>query len=166
MGVKATAAQLAIPYYTLSEWRYNRKKYEADLYCGSDHKRISAKSCRTAHPWTGKGKCITEYRRHLVFLHNAEKRKRSSRYQFIFEKHHGKWTMKLMCKILCVSVSGYYKYRRNLGKPNKDTILSAAIQSILDESPYNDNYGVPRMQLALLWRGIKAGIRRIARIMR
>ena len=71
-----------------------------------------------------------------------------------------------MCRILCVSVSGYYKYRRNLGKPNKDTVLSAAIQFILDESPYNDNYGVPRMQLALLQKGIKAGIRRITRIMR
>lgn len=71
-----------------------------------------------------------------------------------------------MCRILCVSVSGYYKYRRNLGKPAKDTILSAAIQFILDESPYNDNYGVPRMQLALLQKGIKAGIRRITRIMR
>ncbi|MFR3683894.1 MAG: IS3 family transposase [Enterococcus sp.] len=36
----------------------------------------------------------------------------------------------------------------------------------MDESPYNDNYGVPRMQLALLQKGIKAGIRRITRIMR
>ena len=71
-----------------------------------------------------------------------------------------------MCRILCVSVSGYYKYRRNLGKPSKDTVLSAAIQSILEESPYNDNYGVPRMQLALLQRGLTAGIRRITRIMR
>ena len=52
-----------------------------------------------------------------------------------------------MCRILCVSVSGYYKYRRNLSEPDKDTVLSAAIQFILNESPYNDNYGVPRMRL-------------------
>ena len=71
-----------------------------------------------------------------------------------------------MCKILCVSVSGYYKYRRNLGKPSKDDVLSAAMQDILNESPYNDNYGAPRMQLALLQRNLKAGIRRITRIMR
>lgn len=71
-----------------------------------------------------------------------------------------------MCKVLGVSVSGYYRYCRNIGKVSKDCILSAAIQSILDESPYNDNYGAPRMQLALLQKGIKAGIRRIARIMR
>lgn len=71
-----------------------------------------------------------------------------------------------MCKILCVSASGYYKYRRNLGKPSKDDVLSAAMQDILNESPYNDNYGAPRMQLALLQRNLKAGIRRITRIMR
>ena len=41
-----------------------------------------------------------------------------------------------------------------------------AIHQILDEHPCNDNYGVPRMQLALRQRGIEAGIRRITRIMR
>ena len=71
-----------------------------------------------------------------------------------------------MCKILKVSETGYYKFKRNLGKPNKDDILSAAIQKILDESKFNDNYGVPRMQIALRRLGIQAGIRRITRIMR
>lgn len=71
-----------------------------------------------------------------------------------------------MCETLCVSVPGFYKYKKNLGKPDKDAVLSAAMQEILDESPYNDNYGAPRMQLALAFRGIKAGIRRITRIMR
>lgn len=40
------------------------------------------------------------------------------------------------------------------------------MKSILNESPYNDNYGAQCMQLALLHKGIKAGIRRITRIMR
>ena len=71
-----------------------------------------------------------------------------------------------MCETLHVSISGYYKYKNNLNKPGKDNILSAAIQLILNESPYNDNYGAPRMQIALKHKGIKAGIRRITRIMR
>ena len=71
-----------------------------------------------------------------------------------------------MCKILYVSVSGYYKYKKLLGKPGKNDILSAAMDAILKESPFNDNYGAPRMQIALLQKGIKAGIRRITRIMR
>ena len=53
-----------------------------------------------------------------------------------------------------------------MGRPNKDAILSAEMEAILNESPFNDNYGAPRMQLALLQRGLKAGIRIITRIMR
>lgn len=55
---------------------------------------------------------------------------------------------------------------KNLGKPDKDEVISAAIRDILEEDVYNDNYGVPRMQLALEQRGIKAGLRRLTRIMR
>lgn len=42
IGVKNAAAQLGIPYYTLSGWRNDRKKYGSNLYVGSGHKRISA----------------------------------------------------------------------------------------------------------------------------
>lgn len=42
IGLKVAASQLGIPYYTLSGWRNNRKKYGPDMYCGSGHKRMSA----------------------------------------------------------------------------------------------------------------------------
>lgn len=71
-----------------------------------------------------------------------------------------------MCRILEVSESGYYKFVKGLGKPDKDEVLSALIMEIIEESEYNINYGVPRMQLALSQRGNKSGIRRISRIMR
>jgi len=77
----------------------------------------------------------------------------------------GRWPVKAMCETLYVGETGYYKFKRNLGKTNKDEILSAAMKEILSESPYNDNYGAPRMQLALYQRGLKAGIRRITHIM-
>jgi transposase InsO family protein len=37
---------------------------------------------------------------------------------------------------------------------------------ILAEHPQNENYGAPRMQQALAQRGVKAGLRRVKRIMR
>ena len=40
------------------------------------------------------------------------------------------------------------------------------MQEILDESPFNDNYGIERMMIALKRLGISAGKRRITRIMR
>ena len=71
-----------------------------------------------------------------------------------------------MCSILDVSETGYYRYVKKLGKPGKDAILSAAMQEIMDEYPFNDNYGIERMLLALQQRGIHAGKRRVTRIMR
>ena len=70
-----------------------------------------------------------------------------------------------MCQVLEVSESGYYRYLKNLDRPDKDAVLSAAIQQIIDESEFNDNYGVPRMQMALAHRGHTAGIRKLKRIM-
>ena len=40
------------------------------------------------------------------------------------------------------------------------------MQEILDESPFNDNYGIERMLIALRQRGIHVGKRRATRIMR
>ena len=71
-----------------------------------------------------------------------------------------------MYKALCVGETGYYKFRRNIGKHCKDAVLSAILQEILYKSPHNDNYGIPCMQLALSQRGFKPGVRRITRIIR
>lgn len=71
-----------------------------------------------------------------------------------------------MCDVLNVSETGYYRFKRNLGKPGKDAVLSAVMQEILDENIYNDNYGADQMQIALGNRDYKAGKRRTARIMK
>lgn len=71
-----------------------------------------------------------------------------------------------MCVVLNVSETGYYRFKRNLGRPGKDAVLSAVIQDVLDEHPFNDNYGVDRMQIALMHRGYTVGKRRISRIMK
>ena len=71
-----------------------------------------------------------------------------------------------MCKVLGVSESGYYRYVGNKDKPGKDEVLSVVINELMEENPFNDNYGVPRVQMALEQHGIKAGKRRITRIMR
>ena len=71
-----------------------------------------------------------------------------------------------MCDVLNVSETGYYRFKRNLGRPGKDAVFSAVIQDVLDEHPFNDNYGVDRMQIALMHRGYTVGKRRISRIMK
>ena len=71
-----------------------------------------------------------------------------------------------MCDVLNVSETGYYRFKKNLGRPDKDAVLSAVMQDVLDEHPFNDNYGVDRMQIALMHRGYTVGKRRISRIMK
>ena len=61
-------------------------------------------------------------------------------------------------------MSGYYRWRKHKGKPTRDELLSVAMKEILDEHPWNDNYGVQRMRLALAQRGVRAGIRRLRRL--
>lgn len=69
-----------------------------------------------------------------------------------------------MCHLLEVSESGYYMYLKNLGNPDRDAVLSAAIQSIIDESVFNGNYGVFRMKMILALRRQKVGMRKLRRI--
>ncbi len=68
--------------------------------------------------------------------------------------------------VLGVSESGYYRFLKSRTKPSRKAILSASIKEIYDEHPYNDNYGVERIRLALEQRGIDASKYRIRIIMR
>ena len=71
-----------------------------------------------------------------------------------------------MCTVLEVSESGYYRFLKSRTKPGRKAILSAAIKEIYEEHPYNDNYGIERIRLALEQRGIVVGKRRITTVMR
>ncbi len=42
IGVKKAAEQLGVPYYTLADWRQQRKRFSTQAYVGSGHKRVSA----------------------------------------------------------------------------------------------------------------------------
>ncbi|WP_156791953.1 IS3 family transposase [Mogibacterium sp. CM50] len=82
-------------------------------------------------------------------------------------EHRNRWFINIMCDILEVSETGYYRYVRSLDNPGKkDEVLSATMREVINESPFNDNYGIERMILALAQRGIKVGKRRATRIMR
>ena len=77
----------------------------------------------------------------------------------------GKYKVNEMCKALKISESGYYRWLKSRDKPSARQLLSVEIQSILDEHPDNDNYGVNRMQTALEQRGIKTSQRTVYRAM-
>ena len=59
-----------------------------------------------------------------------------------------------MCRVLKVSESGYYRWLRNQGKQTGRQLLLVKIKEIVKEHPDNHNYGVDRILLALLQKGI------------
>lgn len=71
-----------------------------------------------------------------------------------------------MCRVRGVSPSGYYAWReRPLSRrAGADVKLSAEIEAIHRES--RGTYGVPRIHAELAERGIHAGRKRVARLMR
>ena len=42
IGVKKASEQLGVPYYTLTGWRRNERRYSTQAYVGSGHKPVSA----------------------------------------------------------------------------------------------------------------------------
>ena len=71
-----------------------------------------------------------------------------------------------LCTALCVSESGYYKWKRNRHTVKRWQLLLTEMHTILKEHEDNDNYGVTRMKIALEQRGIKCSRSTVLRIMR
>ena len=71
-----------------------------------------------------------------------------------------------MCRVLGVSPSGYYAWRRRplSRRARADVKLSAEIQAVHRES--RGTYSVPRIQAELADRGIHVGRKRVARLLR
>ena len=63
------------------------------------------------------------------------------------------YSVKKLCKVLTVSETGYYKWKRNRSRPKSWQILLQEIYKILDEYPDNHNYGIDRILLALNQKG-------------
>ena len=71
----------------------------------------------------------------------------------------------MMCRVLKISESGYYRWLKNRAKPTARELLSVKIKEILDEHPDNDNYGVERIRTGLLQKGVCVSKRTVYRTM-
>ena len=76
-----------------------------------------------------------------------------------------KFSVRMLCAVLPVNESGFYKWKRNRKKVKAWQKLLAQMQEILDEDEENKNYGVRRMQIALEQRGIKRSLSTVRRAM-
>ena len=87
------------------------------------------------------------------------------RFQFI-EDHRDEFPVKLMCKELGVSTSGYYAWRGRLPSKREmaNRALTAEIKDAFEES--RETYGSPRIYQVMRKRGLMCSKNRVARLMR
>lgn len=87
------------------------------------------------------------------------------RFQFI-EAHQQEHRVSTMCRVLDVSVSGYYAWRKRplCARKREDGELTRQITQTFTR--YRKVYGSPRIQAELRAQGIRCGRNRIARLMR
>ena len=87
------------------------------------------------------------------------------RYQFI-EDHRAMFPVRRMCKVLEVSPSGYYAWRRRppSAREMANQELMRKIEVVFEES--GETYGGPRVHRALVRQGVRCSKNRVARLMR
>lgn len=84
----------------------------------------------------------------------------------VITRHRGEFEVRLMCRVLEVSPSGYYASRKRPPSWHAliDEILMARVRVIHEES--DETYGAPRVHRELQAEGLPASAKRVARLMR
>lgn len=87
------------------------------------------------------------------------------KHRFVDEHRH-RWPVRMICRVLGVSPSGYYAWRRRpeSGRAVANRALLAEIRAVHAES--GGAYGAPRVHAYLRAHGRRVGRHRIARLMR
>ena len=83
----------------------------------------------------------------------------------IINKHSHEFSIRMMCRLLNVSVSGYYAFldRSSSNRERENQILAQKIKSIYED--HKCRSGSPRITKRLQKEGIRIGKNRVARIM-
>ena len=87
------------------------------------------------------------------------------KYEFI-EAHRDEFAITVMCRVLCLSRSSYYAWRKRPLSVRKmaNEKLKEQIKEIYQQS--RQTYGSPRIHAELSGNGVKCGHNRVARLMR
>ena len=87
------------------------------------------------------------------------------RFRFI-DEHKGEYSISLMCRVLQVTRSGYYAWRKRPVSPREQAsqALGREIRAIFEQ--HRGVYGCPRIHRELQDRGIRCGHNRVARLLR
>lgn len=84
----------------------------------------------------------------------------------VIARHRREFSLRLMCRVLLVSVSGFYAYRRRppSWRALMDEVLMAHVRIAFNDS--GETYGAPRVLRELQEAGLPTSKKRVARLMR
>ena len=84
----------------------------------------------------------------------------------VIARHRGEFPVRLMCRVLDVSVAGFYAYlqRPETWRAMIDDVLMAHVRVAFAES--GGTYGAPRIERELRAEGLPTSTKRVARLMR
>jgi len=87
------------------------------------------------------------------------------KYQFI-EQHKQEFPVVVMCRVLAVSESGFYAWRKRPAcrRTREDAQLSSHIRQVF--RTHRERYGSPRIHVELREQGMRCSRKRVARLMR
>jgi putative transposase len=85
----------------------------------------------------------------------------------LIDQHRKEWRLPFACEALAVSVSGYYRWRRNPGRFGRYRWLGTVRPAIhAAYAASRQTYGSPRVHAALAAQGMKCCVNTVAKIMR
>ena len=87
------------------------------------------------------------------------------RYSFVAE-HEAVFEVKIMCRVLQVSASGYYAWRRRVPSRRDQANRELVEQMRRIHATSRQTYGSPRVHAALRQQGVICSRKRVARLMR
>nr|WP_150132175.1 IS3 family transposase [Dokdonella koreensis] len=85
------------------------------------------------------------------------------RYAFV-ARERARYPLRLLCRVLSASVSGYHDWLHRQGRPDPEAALRVELRSLHTDS--RGTYGRPRLVQALRARAHRMGHKRVARLMR
>jgi len=161
-AIAHVARELGISDSSIHQWRKELTEHGPEAFPGSGHQTAQEEEVRRDPPRTRD--CQTGARHSKKSYQHLFARK-AMRYQFIAEHRH-EYPILLMCRVLEVSVSGFYAWlkRPPSRHSREDAELAEQVKTVFQAN--RRVYGSPRVHAELHAQGIRCARKRVARLMR
>jgi transposase-like protein len=159
--IAQVARELGISDTSIHQWRKDLTEHSAFAFPGSGHQTAKARGGSPAEARIGDREAGA---RHIKKSHRHLFARKTMKYQFIAEHRH-EYPVTIMCRVLAVSVSGYYAWwkRPPSQHSREDAQLAEQVKTVFQTN--RRVYGSPRVHAELQAQGMHCARKRVARLL-